>query len=657
MSPLSLLHEELKKKLNDCKCLQKIQDEEFKCQLSTQTKQVNDMTSKCFSSFLETSKKVISLYDTNNESSQFFFQYPLDDLFAEEEKFTSALAEYTKKQFFQGISDIAETKDTSQYGLLDLSNPDTQILKGESQEEKMKHRNELLRLQSHKEISLLTAELKSKKESRDNMINGEIKTILLELEQLYSTKIIDGNCDLKIARQKYFLEKLDEVIKHLTQQSSRQHCLSLMYELELKEHRNTYYLLASVKTLLSNEIKSMESRIKLLNEPYFKDIPKNNETILSNDTFANRLYDAIVPPGDKVVLYKTYQDIADHAKQAVPLESYDELKQLKDLQTALKNVEHFLQNNYLKEGEQISSLTTNIEENLSHSELQVNEIIKDIVYKRKILSMDPEKYGKEISSYTEGSISRLYNLLRKLEKKPNDFIKYNHIIQKQVKNGIIEHAPFKPTGKTIFYMPHRAVIKEDSETTKLKVVFDASAKEHGSPSLNDCLHIGPPLPLLLNIILQNRLQPVCLTGDIKQAFLQIRLFLLCQALIEIKSISFLRENKLSLSNEKDKLVVFNFISEQLGILNPGFAKTLLVPNKPFLYAIQTTPKLSLGRPCKSFEESSDKSKKRKVSKLKSLASSSNQLLFASSCTIWRQGRRKHAKVVRNLSKTRTDEHV
>ncbi|XP_002162954.1 HAUS augmin-like complex subunit 3 isoform X1 [Hydra vulgaris] len=436
MSPLSLLHEELKKKLNDCKCLQKIQDEEFKCQLSTQTKQVNDMTSKCFSSFLETSKKVISLYDTNNESSQFFFQYPLDDLFAEEEKFTSALAEYTKKQFFQGISDIAETKDTSQYGLLDLSNPDTQILKGESQEEKMKHRNELLRLQSQymqsemkrlqsevnfhgvkkaletaeeqlkmltsdsfnideidfdKEISLLTAELKSKKESRDNMINGEIKTILLELEQLYSTKIIDGNCDLKIARQKYFLEKLDEVIKHLTQQSSRQHCLSLMYELELKEHRNTYYLLASVKTLLSNEIKSMESRIKLLNEPYFKDIPKNNETILSNDTFANRLYDAIVPPGDKVVLYKTYQDIADHAKQAVPLESYDELKQLKDLQTALKNVEHFLQNNYLKEGEQISSLTTNIEENLSHSELQVNEIIKDIVYKRKILSMDPYK--------------------------------------------------------------------------------------------------------------------------------------------------------------------------------------------------------------------------------------------------------------------------
>ena len=117
----------------------------------------------------------------------------------------------------------------------------------------------------------------------------------------------------------------------------------------------------------------------------------------------------------------------------------------------------------------------------------------------------------------------MHSLLRKLGKKPNDLIKYNAIIQEQLKDGVIDYAPNKPTGKRIFYMLHRAVIKEDSETTKTRIVFDASAKEYGSPSLNDCLHIGPPLqPLLLNVILQNRLQPVCLTGDIKQAFLQIR---------------------------------------------------------------------------------------------------------------------------------------
>ena len=129
----------------------------------------------------------------------------------------------------------------------------------------------------------------------------------------------------------------------------------------------------------------------------------------------------------------------------------------------------------------------------------------------------------KLASYSDGSISRFLSLLRKLEKKPNDLMKYNAIIQEQLKDGIIEYAPNKPTGKRKSYMPHRAVIKEDSKTTKLRIVFDASAKEYGSPSLNDCLHISPPLqPLLLNVILQNRLQPVCLTEDIKQAFLQIR---------------------------------------------------------------------------------------------------------------------------------------
>ena len=43
-------------------------------------------------------------------------------------------------------------------------------------------------------------------------------------------------------------------------------------------------------------------------------------------------------------------------------------------------------------------------------------------------------------------------------------------------------------------MPHHAVIKESAETTKLRVVYDCSARgEKGSPSLNDCLEPGPTL--------------------------------------------------------------------------------------------------------------------------------------------------------------------
>ena len=42
-------------------------------------------------------------------------------------------------------------------------------------------------------------------------------------------------------------------------------------------------------------------------------------------------------------------------------------------------------------------------------------------------------------------------------------------------------------------MPHHCVLKDASTTTKLRVVFDASAKTTTGLSLNDCLMVGPKL--------------------------------------------------------------------------------------------------------------------------------------------------------------------
>ena len=56
-------------------------------------------------------------------------------------------------------------------------------------------------------------------------------------------------------------------------------------------------------------------------------------------------------------------------------------------------------------------------------------------------------------------------------------------------------------------------------------MYDASARANNSaPSLNECLHTGPPLQnLLWNVLVRARFYPVAVTGDIKQAFLQIRI--------------------------------------------------------------------------------------------------------------------------------------
>ena len=74
-------------------------------------------------------------------------------------------------------------------------------------------------------------------------------------------------------------------------------------------------------------------------------------------------------------------------------------------------------------------------------------------------------------------------------------------------------------------MPHHAVIRDEAESTKMRIVYDCSAKaDRNSPSLNDCLDPGPPLQnKLWNVLVRGRFHPVCLTGDIRKAFLQVRI--------------------------------------------------------------------------------------------------------------------------------------
>ena len=80
-------------------------------------------------------------------------------------------------------------------------------------------------------------------------------------------------------------------------------------------------------------------------------------------------------------------------------------------------------------------------------------------------------------------------------------------------------------GKRECYLPHKAVIRETAQSTKMRIVFDASVKgSEGSPSLNDCLKTGPPLQnVLWNVLVRNRLKQVAWCGGIKQAFFQVRI--------------------------------------------------------------------------------------------------------------------------------------
>ena len=92
-----------------------------------------------------------------------------------------------------------------------------------------------------------------------------------------------------------------------------------------------------------------------------------------------------------------------------------------------------------------------------------------------------------------GSIRRLGNLVRKLRSQ-GTIERYDQVIQDQIEAGIVERVSGPLTGNRVFYVPHKPVVRESAETSKLRVVYDASTCANSrAPSLNECLNPGPPL--------------------------------------------------------------------------------------------------------------------------------------------------------------------
>ena len=91
--------------------------------------------------------------------------------------------------------------------------------------------------------------------------------------------------------------------------------------------------------------------------------------------------------------------------------------------------------------------------------------------------------------------------------------------------GIIEKVPGKPTGKRVFYMPHKPVVREGATSTKVRMVFDGSCKpSREAYSINECMNPGPTLlPLLWDIMIRSRTAPICVVGDVTKPFFQIEL--------------------------------------------------------------------------------------------------------------------------------------
>ena len=117
---------------------------------------------------------------------------------------------------------------------------------------------------------------------------------------------------------------------------------------------------------------------------------------------------------------------------------------------------------------------------------------------------------------------RLFSLEKNLIKKPEVARRYKEAMNANVEKGYVRKLePNEGEDGPSWYLPHFPVIREDRETTKVRIVFDSAARCKGI-SLNDVMLTGPKLQRdVLEILLRFRLRPVALVADIKEMFSQV----------------------------------------------------------------------------------------------------------------------------------------
>ncbi|XP_055944331.1 uncharacterized protein LOC129975301 [Argiope bruennichi] len=117
---------------------------------------------------------------------------------------------------------------------------------------------------------------------------------------------------------------------------------------------------------------------------------------------------------------------------------------------------------------------------------------------------------------------RLNSCIKALER-AEKLADYDDVFQDWQSEGIIEEGDPMQEIKGQHFLPHHPVFKENS-TTKVRPVFDGSAKEKNTPSINDCLEKGPNLvELIPSVINRFRIGKYGVISNIKKAFLQIGL--------------------------------------------------------------------------------------------------------------------------------------
>lgn len=129
----------------------------------------------------------------------------------------------------------------------------------------------------------------------------------------------------------------------------------------------------------------------------------------------------------------------------------------------------------------------------------------------------------DLGDSSKNALKRFLSLERKFIQDPEFQEAYTQSFRENLNSNIIEKVPVDESNvQSTFYLPHWAVIKKP-KPSKVRIVFDGSAKSTNGRSLNDNLMTGPNLQNdLFNVLTRFRKHEIVLSCDMEKMFLQIK---------------------------------------------------------------------------------------------------------------------------------------
>ncbi|XP_065088428.1 uncharacterized protein LOC135709910 [Ochlerotatus camptorhynchus] len=134
-----------------------------------------------------------------------------------------------------------------------------------------------------------------------------------------------------------------------------------------------------------------------------------------------------------------------------------------------------------------------------------------------------EEVINQVGDNRRTAVRRFHLLQGRLIRNPDLHQQYKAFIDEYLDLGHMKRIhDYEDPEVQHYYLPHHAVIREESTTTKLRVVFDASCKTPNGPSLNDALMVGPTVQEdIRSITMRSRKHQVMVVADAKMMYRQV----------------------------------------------------------------------------------------------------------------------------------------